>query len=182
MKELYPVNGGSCHKNHFCRDVSFVATNTCLLRQTRICRDKTRFLSRQKYACRDKTLFFFLFFFFFFLLSRKRKRKRKKKSTSIILWRLFFFLFFFLARQAYIHNIGNNVVFVMAKLFSRLKWYLWQLPTVTVPKVSSFKTSLQFLSLSPVSHTLHPPPPLHSPHFDPPASEQVPSLIFTDNS
>ena len=32
------------------------ATNACLSRQTRVYRDKTRLLSRQNYACRDKTL------------------------------------------------------------------------------------------------------------------------------
>ena len=46
----------------FCRDKSMlVATNKSLKiilllsGQTRFCRDKTRLLSRQKYACRDKT-------------------------------------------------------------------------------------------------------------------------------
>ena len=34
------IIGGSCHKYHFCRDKT---------------RDKTRLLSLQKYACRDKT-------------------------------------------------------------------------------------------------------------------------------
>ena len=55
------VTGGSCHKYHFCRDKTYVATNMykCLLRQsttrhtTKLClfcvfRDKT------KYFCRDK--------------------------------------------------------------------------------------------------------------------------------
>ena len=32
----------------------FVVTKVCLLRQTCVCRDKTRLLSRQKYACRNK--------------------------------------------------------------------------------------------------------------------------------
>ena len=26
----FSVNGGSCHKYHFCRNKSFVVTNTCL--------------------------------------------------------------------------------------------------------------------------------------------------------
>ena len=34
--------GGSCHKYNFCRDKHV------------FCRDKTRVLSRQKYACGDK--------------------------------------------------------------------------------------------------------------------------------
>ena len=37
--DMLYITGGSCHKYHF-----FVATNTCF-------RDKTRHLSRQKYAC-----------------------------------------------------------------------------------------------------------------------------------
>ena len=37
------IVGGSCHKYHFCRD------------KTRVGRGKTRLLSRQKYACHDKT-------------------------------------------------------------------------------------------------------------------------------
>ena len=76
---------GSCHKYHFCRGKTFIATNTCFvatkvclsrqiqtyfcrtkllsrqnyfccdkLTQTRVNRDKTRLLSRRKYACRDK--------------------------------------------------------------------------------------------------------------------------------
>ena len=67
--------GESCHKYHFCRDIHFGTTNTCLSRQTKVClsryffiffcldkhifvatkdvfcRDKRRVLSRQKYAC-----------------------------------------------------------------------------------------------------------------------------------
>ena len=39
----YTINGGSCHKYHFCRG------------KTRVCRAKTRLLSLQKYACRYKT-------------------------------------------------------------------------------------------------------------------------------
>ena len=41
------TTGGSCHRYHFCRDKSFVATNTSFV-ATKVC------LSRQKYACRDK--------------------------------------------------------------------------------------------------------------------------------
>ena len=37
------IIGGTCHKYHFFRDKSFIATNT--------------YLSRQKYACRDKIMF-----------------------------------------------------------------------------------------------------------------------------
>ena len=43
----------SCRKYHFCCDKSFVATNTCLSRQTLVCHDKTHVLSRQKYACHN---------------------------------------------------------------------------------------------------------------------------------
>ena len=43
---------GSYHKYHFCRDKTQSLTNTHLSRQTRVCRDKTRLLSRKKYACR----------------------------------------------------------------------------------------------------------------------------------
>ena len=55
-------------KTYFCHDKSFVATNIILSRQTffatslllsqqtRVCRDKTRLLSRQKYACCAKNL------------------------------------------------------------------------------------------------------------------------------
>ena len=57
------IIGGSCHKYHFCRNKSFVATNTCLSRQYTsfvmtkyVCRDKhkTRLLLQQKSACYDK--------------------------------------------------------------------------------------------------------------------------------
>ena len=68
---LWIIIGRSCQKYHFfchdkltfvetnkhvfCRDKSMlVATNPCLSRQTRVCRDKTRLLSPQKYDCRDK--------------------------------------------------------------------------------------------------------------------------------
>ena len=55
------VTGGSCYKYIFCRDKSFVATNTCLSPQRRVCRDKTRLLSRQKnvfrHFCLDKMMF-----------------------------------------------------------------------------------------------------------------------------
>ena len=73
------ITGESCHKYLFCCDKSFVATNNVfvttkhvfcrdksicmrvatnliLLQQTRVCRDKTHLLSRQKYACRDACL------------------------------------------------------------------------------------------------------------------------------
>ena len=56
MKILYRIIDGSCRKYHLCRDKGFVATDTCLSQQ-RVCRDKARLLSRQKYACREKTLF-----------------------------------------------------------------------------------------------------------------------------
>ena len=48
------IIGGSCSKYHFFRDKCFVATNTCLSRQTCVYHDKTRLLSRsrQKYVCR----------------------------------------------------------------------------------------------------------------------------------
>ena len=52
--EVGSITGRSCHKDHFCRDKGFV-TNVCFSRQnsafvaTKIC------LSRQNYACRDRT-------------------------------------------------------------------------------------------------------------------------------
>ena len=54
------IIGGSCHKYHFCRDKSFVATNTCLSRQNtscrdKFCRDKIMFVAT-KYFCREKYL------------------------------------------------------------------------------------------------------------------------------
>ena len=54
MKILYRIIDGSCRKYHLCRDKSFVATDTCLFDDI-VCRDKARPLSRQKYACREKT-------------------------------------------------------------------------------------------------------------------------------
>ena len=54
---LSPITGRSCHKYHFCHAKTFVMTNMCLLQQTHVCYDKTRLLSRQKYACRDKHVF-----------------------------------------------------------------------------------------------------------------------------
>ena len=51
------ITGGSCHKYHFCRNKSFVMTNTRSLRQTHVCRYKTHLLSRQKYACLNKSMF-----------------------------------------------------------------------------------------------------------------------------
>ena len=53
--------GVSCHKYHFCRDKHvlwqqiFVAANIILSWHAYLCRDKTRLLSRQKYACCDQT-------------------------------------------------------------------------------------------------------------------------------
>ena len=48
---LFTIIGGSCHKYHFCRDKHVFV---------RVCREKTRLLSRQKYAqpyfCPDKIL------------------------------------------------------------------------------------------------------------------------------
>ena len=46
---LKTIIGRSCHKYHVCRDKSFVMMNTCL---------RKHLLSRQKYACHDKTLCF----------------------------------------------------------------------------------------------------------------------------
>ena len=43
------ITGGSCHKYHFCRDRSFVATEVRLSRQ--------KFLLRQAYFCCDKHMF-----------------------------------------------------------------------------------------------------------------------------
>ena len=70
------IVGWSCHKYRFCRDKSFVATNTCLSRQntsfvgTKVCMSRQNFrpdkhvfvatniiLSRQAYFCRDKHVF-----------------------------------------------------------------------------------------------------------------------------
>ena len=56
----YSSIDGICHKYHFCRDKSFVVNcqgmaTKVLWRQTRVCGDKIRLLSRQKYACCDKT-------------------------------------------------------------------------------------------------------------------------------
>ena len=54
------IVGWNCHKYRFCRDKSFVATNTFLSRQnTFFCRDKsmhvaTKLLSRQTRVCHDK--------------------------------------------------------------------------------------------------------------------------------
>ena len=49
------IIGRSCNKYHFCCDISFVVTNTCLSPQTRVCGNETRLLPRQKYACCNKT-------------------------------------------------------------------------------------------------------------------------------
>ena len=40
----WSIMGESCHKYHFCRDKSFVSTNTCLSRQ-RFCLDKHVFVA-----------------------------------------------------------------------------------------------------------------------------------------
>ena len=45
---LWSVVGGSCHKYHFCRDKTFVATRL-LSRQTHVCRNKT-LLSQQNFV------------------------------------------------------------------------------------------------------------------------------------
>ena len=47
------IIGGSCHKYHFCRDKTFDATNTSLLRQIFVA-TSTELLSQQAYFCRDK--------------------------------------------------------------------------------------------------------------------------------
>ena len=60
--EFSAITGGSCHKNHFCRDknTSFVATK--VLSRLTFCCDKAFvainiILSRQAYFCRDKHVF-----------------------------------------------------------------------------------------------------------------------------
>ena len=54
-KKAITITGGSCHKYHFCRDKSFVATNTCLSRQNPSFAATKVSLSREKYFCRDKS-------------------------------------------------------------------------------------------------------------------------------
>ena len=47
----------SSFATNICRDRhNFVMTSLLLSRQTRVCRDKTRLLSRRKYASRDKNI------------------------------------------------------------------------------------------------------------------------------
>ena len=58
-----PIIGRSWRKYHFCCDKCFVATNTNLSPQTRVCRDKTHLLSRQKYACCDESFVARKYFF-----------------------------------------------------------------------------------------------------------------------
>ena len=68
----FAITGGSCLKYNFCRDKifllrqtyffrdkGFVATSILLSRQTCVCYNKTRLLSRQMYACRVKTKGYF---------------------------------------------------------------------------------------------------------------------------
>ena len=59
---LYFIIGGNCHKYHFRRDKSFVATNTSFV-ATKVCLSRQKYkhgfvvtnvLSRQAYFCRDK--------------------------------------------------------------------------------------------------------------------------------
>ena len=59
-------------KHNFCRDKSFATTSLLLSRQTRFCPDRTRPLSREKYACHDKT-----FVLTNVILSRQRLRRGK---------------------------------------------------------------------------------------------------------
>ena len=48
VKELSRnIIGRSCHKYHFRCTKSFVMTNSCLLQQTHVCRDKTHLLLQQ---------------------------------------------------------------------------------------------------------------------------------------
>ena len=47
--------GGSCYKYHFCRDKSFVMTNTSFV-ATNVLLRQTSLLSRQEYFCRDKSM------------------------------------------------------------------------------------------------------------------------------
>ena len=78
----------------------FVATKQvfCLSRQIRVCRDKTGFLTRQKYAYRDKT--FVVTNMCIFVATKALSQQKHFVSTNV------------LSRQA---------------PFSRQKLYLWQL-------------------------------------------------------
>ena len=46
LYRVHTIIGRSWREYHFCRDKTILS---------RVCRDKTRLLSRQKFACRDKT-------------------------------------------------------------------------------------------------------------------------------
>ena len=71
LRCLICIFGGCCHKYHFCRDKSFVSTNTCLTRQNtsfvatkvclprqNVCRVKILFVAtKDRYLSRQKTCF-----------------------------------------------------------------------------------------------------------------------------
>ena len=111
-------------KTKFCRDKtkrkekiekncdnSFVAASILLLRQTRICRDKTRLLSRRKYFATTKKEVY---------LPRQNYVFRDKIS-----------LLHFLSRQIFVVFVATSILlsrqktsFVATKLLPRQKWYL----------------------------------------------------------
>ena len=99
------------------------ATNvlSCLSRQTCVRHDKTRLLSRRKYACRDKG----------FLATKLCATKRLSfVATSILLPR-------------------QKTCFVATKHLSQQKLYFWQLPPVIVYKFLHSKTDSSGVSLVP---------------------------------
>ena len=56
------IIGGTCRKYHFCRDKSFVATNTCFVADKSMLADKHVFVATkvslsQQTFCRDKIMF-----------------------------------------------------------------------------------------------------------------------------
>ena len=166
-ENLILIIGGSCHKYHFCRDKTFVVTNTCLWqtflvtktsRQT-FCLDKLTFVAtntcllrqnisfvstkacllRQNF-CRDKQVFVATTIFCHgkhtFVISRD-----KDVATNVLSRQAYFCRDkqMFVATTIFCHDkhtvvatkdsffVATNNVFVATKLLSRQKWYLWQL-------------------------------------------------------
>ena len=142
----FRITGGSCHKYHFYRNKCFVATNTCLLRQTfviaasPVCHTcllllrQTRVRRDKHVFCRDKSM----------LVATKRLPPQTRVCREQI-----FVATNILSGQKYFDS--TNII------LSLQKWYLLQLPPVILSSLPSYKFTLHLCTQLQVYTTfMHP--------------------------
>ena len=135
MLALYatrPVSiiSGNCHKYHFCRNKTSVATSMCLSWQnTSFVVTKVRLL-RQNFCCNKIT----------FVTTKYFCRNKTVVATNIcrnknVLWQAYF-----------CHDKRHEKqVLVTTKLSSWQKWYLWQLPPIISLNYTKLTNSRHFM-------------------------------------